>query len=282
MAKKKKSLRKMSSNSEKLTFTKLTQTTRPDESRQRLLKSLSEAWTSGAYSDLQIMCNGKTYDVHKVIVCTRSTFLDKALKFPSEASKEGVIELPDQETEIVELLLQYLYEEEYFPELLEAVIFGKQQTTLHSCTGDCKYHSSYRQVCAHHSCGSDCNYDCRNFQCQKCLTTEDVAGDSTQLLTHSKMYEIGDYFAVDGLKKLAAKKFKVACQKYWNDATFPIAAHHAFSTTIESDKGLRSTVCKTIAEHMELLAKDEMDALMNDFTSLTYGLLKEKVKQGWK
>jgi hypothetical protein len=85
-----------------------------------------------------------------------------------------------------------------------------------------------------------------------------------------------------GLKELAKEKFDRACQNFWNDPAFPIAAHHTFSTTPDEDKGLRDVVSKTIASHMELLNKAEIEALMTEFNGLAFGLLKQKSQQnGW-
>jgi hypothetical protein len=85
-----------------------------------------------------------------------------------------------------------------------------------------------------------------------------------------------------GLKELAKEKFDHACQNFWYDPAFSIAAHHAFSTTPDDDKGLRDIVSRTIASHMELLNKVEIEALMTEFNGLAFGLLKQKSQQnGW-
>jgi hypothetical protein len=96
------------------------------------------------------------------------------------------------------------------------------------------------------------------------------------------MYEIGDKYQVSGLKDLAKFKFELACAKFWNDGVFAEAAGHAFATTPEDDKGLRRIVCKTISEHMGLLKKKDVGALLMEFNGLAYGLLMEKAeKNGW-
>lgn len=97
------------------------------------------------------------------------------------------------------------------------------------------------------------------------------------------MYEIADKYGVVGLKDLTAEKFRRACQKFWDDATFAIAAHHAFSTTPDHDEGLRDIVSKTISDHMsELLKKPDIEALLTEFNGLAFGLLKAKTEAGWR
>jgi hypothetical protein len=96
------------------------------------------------------------------------------------------------------------------------------------------------------------------------------------------MYEIGDKYYVSGLKELSKEKFQLACYWHWDDAKFAEAANHAFSTTPEDDKGLRDVVCKIISQHMVLLKKPEIEALMMEFNGLAFSLLKEKAEQsGW-
>jgi hypothetical protein len=96
------------------------------------------------------------------------------------------------------------------------------------------------------------------------------------------MYEIGDKYDVVGLKDLAKEKFDRACRKFWDDDHFPIAANHAFSTTPEDDKGLRDIVCKTISDHVTLIQKPEVEALMMEFNGLAFGLFKAKaLEQKW-
>jgi hypothetical protein len=96
------------------------------------------------------------------------------------------------------------------------------------------------------------------------------------------MYEIGDKYDVLGLKQLALAKFSLACEKYWQSQKFAPAAHYAFSTTPESDKGLRDIVTETIAEHIEMLSSPAVEALLNEFNGLALGVLKIRAKdQGW-
>ena len=141
-------------------------------------------------------------------------------------------------------------------------------------------------VCAHHYCGSDCGYDCNNYRCKDChieALALAISGSSEQLLVHAKLYEITDKYDVMGLKDLLAEKFKRACQRFWNEPVFAVAAHHAFSTTPDSDQGLRDIVSATIAAHMtELVKKPEVEALLTEFNGLAVGLLKMKTEAGWK
>jgi hypothetical protein len=68
--------------------------------------------TTGEYSDFEIVCEGKTFKVHKAIICPRSEYFKKAVSFGKEA-EENKITLQEDEVEMIEYMLQYLYEGDY-------------------------------------------------------------------------------------------------------------------------------------------------------------------------
>ena len=96
------------------------------------------------------------------------------------------------------------------------------------------------------------------------------------------MYEIGDKYDVLGLKQLALAKFSLAYTEHWDSRKFASAAHHTFSTTPESDKGLRDIVTKTISDHMQILKSPAVEALLTEFNGLAVALLKMRAEElGW-
>jgi hypothetical protein len=193
----------------------------------------------------------------------------------------------------VKLLVQYLYEGEYDVTLadmthlaLPVVCVNKQDpykySFPHTCQPGC-YNYSHACICPHHQCRSgNC---CVDFVCTQCCPdwasrTKGIV--ASQLLVSAKMYEIGDKYDVLGLKQLALAKFSLACEKYWESQQFAPAAHYVFSTTPESDKGLRDIVAKTIADHMKTLNSPAVEALLNEFNGLAMGVLKIRAKDlGW-
>ena len=212
-----------------------------------------------------------------------------------------MVDLPEDDPEIVKILVQYLYEGEYEPILPSAdaltltvavptpVKRGKLSSRRqeysysfpHTCYDRGDYCSNER-LCPHHCCGEQCNHTCREFACEVCTTPAPTGLSSSQLLTHTKMYEIADKYEVIGLKALAKEKFSRSCKHFWNTSDFPIAAHHAFSTTPEDDKGLRDLVSSTIAKHMELAQAPEIRAMLMQFNGLALGILDAKSTElGW-
>lgn len=215
------------------------------------------------------------------------------------------VDLSDVEGDVLKLLLQYLYQGEYDPRLTD----GKRSkdAPVYNYTGDRKHGYSYnfphsceqegfskrynrscneRFLCSHHICGDDCRYDCKNFVCETCCpdfgTPTPAAGGDEQLLLHAKMYDIGDKYTVTGLQQLAREKFLRACVSCWDSEYFATAAQYAFTTTPDEDKGLRDLISNTISQHMVLLKKPAVEALLNEFNGLAVGLLKAHGKTlGW-
>jgi hypothetical protein len=195
----------------------------------------------------------------------------------------------------VKLLVQYLYEGEYDVKLTDIKLadmahsakpalrvnkrYGYHYFFPHTCqNGQC----SQPFLCPHHYCdGDECMSSCVDFVCTECChnwVPQTTDTDASQLLLSAKMYEIGDKYDVVGLKQLALAKFSLACAKCWESQEFAPAAHYAFSTTPESDKGLRDIVTKTIADHMKIIKSPAAEALLNEFNGLAMGVLKIRAK----
>ena len=143
-------------------------------------------------------------------------------------------------------------------------------------------------ICPHHTCANyaACRYTCVKFNCEECNPSAPplplLNGKADQLLLHAKMYEYADKYDVVGLKDLAIEKFSRSCKHFWNRDEFSIAAHHVFSTTVDTDKGLRDIVSATISAHMGLVKKPEVKVLMTEFNGLALGILEVKIiEHGW-
>ncbi|KAF2823014.1 hypothetical protein CC86DRAFT_299958, partial [Ophiobolus disseminans] len=253
---------------------------------------------SGKYSDFVITCGTDTYNVHKSVVCARSDFFERAERFAAgKESKEGKVNLPEDDPVVVKLLIQYLYEGEYDPKLPDGdnmdesmkVVFSRYNENgysyefPHTCAAE-RYRCD-QGICPHHYCNVFCHSDCVEFVCKTCCPNgapsvlPAAEGDALQLKLHAKIYEIGDKYYVVGLKELAREKFLRACAKYWDDEHFAPVAHYAFSTTPEDDRGLRDVVINTISQHMVLLNKPAVEAMLAEFNGPALGLLKMCAKE---
>ncbi|KAF2279791.1 uncharacterized protein EI97DRAFT_482573 [Westerdykella ornata] len=218
-----------------------------EAARQKALESLKKLLQSGDFSDLVVTCGEDEYKVHKAIVCPRSTFFASAVQFSGKEAQEGKINLPEDEPETIKLLMQYLYEGVYGPPIKEPNATTKDYFP-HTCewVNSGGFYWCNQPLCPHHDCGDGkCSYKCAAFICRECVPLPEMG-----LLTHSKLYKMGDKYA-----------------------------HHAFTSTPEHDKGLRDIVSRTISSHRSLMKKPEIEALMLELNGLASGLLKHFLEE---
>ncbi|RTE73911.1 hypothetical protein BHE90_011665 [Fusarium euwallaceae] len=71
--------------------------------------SLHNLLSSGAYSDMTIRCQGREFKTHRAIVCSQSSFFDKALSSNFKEGESGIVDLPDDDPKTVESFLEFLY-----------------------------------------------------------------------------------------------------------------------------------------------------------------------------
>ncbi|KAF1982462.1 hypothetical protein K402DRAFT_397545 [Aulographum hederae CBS 113979] len=70
--------------------------------------ALGRYLSSGLHADLMINCHGENYHVHKVIVCSQSSFFAKACEGGFKEGS-GVIDLEHDEPDIVRQMVNFLY-----------------------------------------------------------------------------------------------------------------------------------------------------------------------------
>ncbi|KAK3320257.1 BTB/POZ protein [Cercophora scortea] len=75
----------------------------------RFLSADAELLESGLFSDVTVTCGSKTWNLHKNILCTRSSWFKKALTGNFEESKTGRVDIKNFEPEAVEWLIRYIY-----------------------------------------------------------------------------------------------------------------------------------------------------------------------------
>ncbi|KAJ5703862.1 hypothetical protein N7493_011000 [Penicillium malachiteum] len=79
-------------------------------SLQLIFKSLLD---SGRYSDLTLSCKGKTFHLHRAIVCSQSSFFDAAVKYPFKEASLSHVDLPDDNLATVQPVISFFYLQDY-------------------------------------------------------------------------------------------------------------------------------------------------------------------------
>lgn len=158
-------------------------------------------YTSGAFSDLVVVCNGVEYKVHKLVLCSQSDFFNKACgpNFKvsrlqprllhvackhTDCQKEGVdgkINLIDDDPLAVDAMLHYLYHFDY------------------------EEYSEPRQP-----------------------------NNAAAMMFSIRVYNIANKYLINPLKQIATKNFRRHALAEWQTAAFPEAVAEVYKTMPES------------------------------------------------
>jgi hypothetical protein len=93
------------------------------------------------------------------------------------------------------------------------------------------------------------------------------------LIQHANVYAIAEQYNINGLKLLARQKFDLASAAHWDTPEFLEAIHAVYTTTIETDRGLRNIVLRTLDDNNRLLDMGETRAVLQEIHALAYELL---------
>ena len=84
-----------------------------------------------------------------------------------------------------------------------------------------------------------------------------LENESSNLILHVKLYGLGEFYLIEGLKALALKKFRADAQRHWQTDDFLKAAEEAYTSTPSHDRDMRNEVLKAICDHPVLLDNEE-------------------------
>ncbi|KAK3290210.1 uncharacterized protein B0H64DRAFT_349875 [Chaetomium fimeti] len=203
-----------------------------DEPSKSLVKGL---YSSREYSDLVISCRGKEHHVHKAIVCMQSEFLAVACRAGFKETQEGKIDLPDDDPQLVHIMVHYLYHFDYDTKPQDKGIGFDGSVTNRDETD----------------------------------TNEPV---TNVLVTHAKVYALAEKYLIRGLKVVAQRHFKAATTSVTLDG-FLQAISEVYSSTIGDDRGLRDIIVETLHKHSAWLDKEEMRDMLRVSGALAYDLV---------
>lgn len=95
----------------------------------------------------------------------------------------------------------------------------------------------------------------------------------SDLVVHAKVYGLAEKYLIGGLKDLAVKKFKTAAQKECPIDSFFEAAEEVYTSTIDTDRGLRDVVVTILYNHKQMLDHGKSQTALKTLDALTYDLL---------
>ncbi|KAK5170572.1 uncharacterized protein LTR77_005160 [Saxophila tyrrhenica] len=282
-----------------------------DRPHSELLGALRSLYHSRDYADLVVFSrDGTRHPVHRAIVCPRSQYLADAVRNGKwREGNDGHITLPNDEPEVVRLLIEYLYLLDYsadtFPTPEDASSHADSSSgsdTMSIRTEAAQYGTVYG-TSAISAFGGPQSPFTQMFRDRTessltvhALPTTDFHGtfgrtanrgrkgsrtDPSPLATmapclalHARMYTAGFKYGIEGLKGLALDKFKIQCTRHWDSPELAEAIHIIYDTTPSSDKDLREAVADVLDLHSRLLDKPEIEIAIMEINGLAYELLK--------
>ncbi|GAB1740404.1 hypothetical protein NU219Hw_g5509t1 [Hortaea werneckii] len=78
-----------------------------------LLKGLKRAFDSSDHTDFTIICQGRQWKAHKVVLCAQSEWFKKSCAECWKEGQEGVITFTEDEPDVIEAMLHWFYEFDY-------------------------------------------------------------------------------------------------------------------------------------------------------------------------
>ncbi|KAI6815994.1 hypothetical protein KC340_g16499 [Hortaea werneckii] len=78
-----------------------------------LLNGLKRAFDSSDHTDFTIICQGRQWKAHKVVLCAQSEWFKKSCAECWKEGQEGAITFPEDEPDVIEAMLHWFYEFDY-------------------------------------------------------------------------------------------------------------------------------------------------------------------------
>ncbi|KAL2272143.1 hypothetical protein FJTKL_07593 [Diaporthe vaccinii] len=220
------------------------------ESQKRLLCSLEH----GEYSDLTVTCQGTSFQVHRAIMCPRSKFFHTACKEHFMAETR-CIDLPEDDPRVVYMMIQYLYRLDY-------CLPAHEDTP---CSSNGQQQNSYLEPIAVQGANPDSGSE------ESMLTAGEIPPHFA-LTFHSKVYTLAEKCWIDELKDVAVQKFRLAASQNWGLDDFISAAREVYTGTVETDRGLKDVIVKTLCDRRGIMDDEAVQNLVKELHALAYDM----------
>ncbi|KAL8381113.1 hypothetical protein RB595_005409 [Gaeumannomyces hyphopodioides] len=102
---------------------------------------------------------------------------------------------------------------------------------------------------------------------------DELPEDGSETVAHAKVYALAEKYGIPCLKELARCKFTMAAFTHWDSDRFFDAALEAYTTTLETDRGLRDPVVNVMYAHKDLLNKERGKYMVKTVPPLAFDLL---------
>ncbi|KAH8894295.1 POZ domain-containing protein [Thozetella sp. PMI_491] len=237
-----------------------------------IFSSISKLFLSDKFTDMTIRCPGREFKAHRAVVCTQSTFFDKALTGGFEESLSGVVQLPQADPTVLEKFLQFLYTGNYNDGVLpstmpsaaammtpqelqvalavkpgEIVVEEAEQdeteydSELDDEEGENDPEEEYNEFCGDSGKAGELNSN-----------DEPEQRDARAMFLSLRVYLMADQFDVPALRLLARDRFyREAEALYHNCNAFPDVVDELYDNTRQNDIAMREGIARLVANRLE-------------------------------
>lgn len=96
----------------------------------------------------------------------------------------------------------------------------------------------------------------------------------SHLLLHTQVYALAEKYDIPTLKQLAKRKFEMAVACYYDAPELADAIEFVYTSTIDSDRGLRDVVLQLFRNHPQLANTQDVFAVIKETPTLALDLWK--------
>ncbi|KAL6710617.1 hypothetical protein ACN47E_008665 [Coniothyrium glycines] len=276
-----------------------------------LKSALASLFENEMYSDLTIVCGGKRYPVHRVLLATRSTFFEGACRNGFREADTGIIDLTEDDAEAVEHMIQYFYHLDYLKPKNSLSRRSSQRSARsgtpplsrfarRSAPGKLNFalleDPLLAQACAANSAmpltppadvptfqniGAFAKmpdtpmvdqFEHDELEVEQSETELDI--ESVHLITHAKVYAIAEKYGIAGLKALSRRKFSEQIDAHLTSPEFPEACQEVYESTYHTDRGLRDVVIQAFRANPTLSLRSDVEMAVRETPGLAFELFR--------
>lgn len=247
--------------------------TMPDMEMQTLAERMALSLHLGKHSDMTIICRGRTFHVHQVIVCSASKFFERACDGKFKEAHNATIDCSADEPKALERMLSHMYTDDY-DENDQLVIEPRRESgTQDAHDVRINISRSYIREWAMHDDRQNALDATRKPSFS--TTYSDIGSDDAMeywkvkvstVWNNVQVYAIAEKYDVQPLKALAAKRFQISISGQWETEDILMILAEVYSSTPSTDPGLREEIIRVCERYSdELLVLPEFhEMLRND------------------
>ncbi|KAL8913676.1 MAG: hypothetical protein Q9171_001526 [Xanthocarpia ochracea] len=221
-----------------------------DVHEKDLVARMASSLRSGKYSDLTITCKGRTFKVHRHVLCMASKFFAAACDGEFQEAEQRKINLSDDDPDAVVRMLAYLYTSTYDDE-------DGSDFALHTDFAINDTPSSTSIALGEAAAAS-------------------IPIKSSALMTNVLVHALADKYDIQLLKQLSKTKFEVRAAGDWAIEEIVTVLAKVYETTPTKDSSLREPIMRVCAKYIDrLILHEGFKNLLQDDAAISFDMMCE-------